>query len=234
MIRARLLTALAVLLPVPALAQNTPEALIAFVETHCIAPFPGLAIYDLPRDSWSVVPPRKAARQAPQIAIQEAIGYAAFAVAGGGKPLTDPDERWYGLTIQEYQDELSNQRDFASRDWLRLFSHDPSGARLFIGADIFPDDVADGSYDPLDWATTSCWLWHPDKDHALNDAITARWGLPFGNRLDTPLGTLTRHYARADVKGTQMELQTVVLEPNPGFDDALAKTILHLRVTDRW
>ena len=230
-----LVALLPALLPAPALSQDTPEALIELVEHHCIAPFPGQAIYDLPASDWTVVPPRDAARYAGNVAIQEAIDYAAFATESGGKPLgTDPDEKWFGLTLQEYDDALQSERDFIRRDWLRLFSHGESGAHLLISAAIYPEDVAGGIYDPRDWDSTSCWLWHPDAANPLNAAITTRWGLPVGSRLVTPLGTLTRHYARVDVKDTQMELQAVVSQTNPEFDDSLAASVLHLKVTDRW
>jgi len=235
MTRAALLPALAaLLLPLAASAQVSPARLIEIVERHCIKPFPGLAAYDLPTEDWLTIPARDAVRHAANLAIEKGIDYANFAIEGGGKLLTDPSEKWYSLTLEEYKDKLFDQRDYTLSDYKRLFVHVDSGAHLFVSAEIFPNDVAEGTYDPQDWGSTSCWLWHPDADHPLNAAITDRWGLPYGNRLPTPLGTLTRHYARADVDNFQMELQTVVLQPNPDFDRNLADTILRIRVTDRW
>ena len=207
-------------------AADTPTAMLDFVEDHCARPIPGAAMLELP-EGWKPVNARRAAAQAQNIAIEEGISYADFAIYQSGALLVDPNDKWFVRSVSEYTQELRSQRDFIQRGWTRLFLHRATGTHLLISAGIFEGD------DVEVWDTVECWLWHPDANNPLGAAIIDRWDLPIGTRLPNPFGQYSHHYATLFVDGKKLELQTMVIRPDTTFTKHVAPTILRLRVQDR-
>ncbi|MEO1493328.1 MAG: hypothetical protein AAFV19_14330 [Pseudomonadota bacterium] len=217
----RLFAGLVVLLPAIATAQ-TPLDVITFVETHCVRSAPAGAFYDLP-DGW-----KRADRSAtrfwlPSIAVEEGIDYAAFITHQIEVSKEVDAERGWPLTVEAYEDQLSDERSYTRSDWQRLYVHRDSNTHLFIGAGEDTDN-------PDDWFPPRCYLWHPDADNPLAAAITARWDVPFGDRLVTGLGQATFAWNKVVVEGGEMTLESRVIRPYTDFAEGLAPVILKLEL----
>lgn len=205
------------------LAQD-PSATLSFVEDHCVQIAPAGNLYTLP-NGWERAPNRTAYSWLPNLAIEEGIDYAAFiAHQVEVAKVVEPD-RAMPLTVETYEDELSGQQSYTRSDWQRLFIHEDSGAHLFISAGEDTDN-------PDDWYPPTCYLWHPDLQDPLASAIIDRWDVPFGHRMDTPLGQATNAWNHVVIGATTYTLEARVIRPNTDFADGLAPVILKLQVRD--